>query len=264
MDNPRPEKVAVVNEVRDAPRRRPGPHPHRVPGTHRRRAGRAAPGARGGRRRLQGLQEHPGEARHRRRAHEPLESLLAGPTGIAFVTGEISAVAKALRDYARTNPHLVVKGGHRSASDVLSASDLSTPRRPAVSRRAPRPVRGCPRCADAAAGRRCIQALPRNLAYGLSALWRSTGRAGSAARSDRSLRWLRPAEATPKPSTGGRSRRELAEAPARSEHRAATAAADEATAAGGSTAEPADDDAAPRTPDRAAPPTADRPHRSNR
>src|SRR5579863_8146306 len=34
--------------------------------------------------------------------HEPLGPLLQGPTAIAFVSGEVSAVAKALRDYART------------------------------------------------------------------------------------------------------------------------------------------------------------------
>src|SRR5579875_3359953 len=35
--------------------------------------------------------------------HEALADLLVGPTAIAFVSGEVSAVAKALRDYARTN-----------------------------------------------------------------------------------------------------------------------------------------------------------------
>src|SRR3954451_4206890 len=40
-----------------------------------------------------------------------LEELLTGPTAIAFVQGDAAAVAKALRDYARTNQNLVVKGG---------------------------------------------------------------------------------------------------------------------------------------------------------
>jgi large subunit ribosomal protein L10 len=31
--------------------------------------------------------------------HQPLESLLSGPTAIAFVHGDVSAVAKALRDF---------------------------------------------------------------------------------------------------------------------------------------------------------------------
>lgn len=39
-----------------------------------------------------------------------IDDLLTGPTAIAFVNGDAAAVAKALRDYARTNPTLVVKG----------------------------------------------------------------------------------------------------------------------------------------------------------
>ena len=40
-----------------------------------------------------------------------IEDLLTGPTAIAFVDGDPVNVAKALRDFARTNPALVVKGG---------------------------------------------------------------------------------------------------------------------------------------------------------
>jgi large subunit ribosomal protein L10 len=40
-----------------------------------------------------------------------LEQLLAGPVAIAFVQGDAAAAAKALRDFARTNPALVIKGG---------------------------------------------------------------------------------------------------------------------------------------------------------
>jgi len=36
---------------------------------------------------------------------------LAGPSAIAFVKGDTVAVAKALRDFAKANPLLVVKGG---------------------------------------------------------------------------------------------------------------------------------------------------------
>jgi large subunit ribosomal protein L10 len=42
---------------------------------------------------------------------EALDSLLTGPTAIAFVDGDVVAVAKVLRDFSRTNPNLVVKGG---------------------------------------------------------------------------------------------------------------------------------------------------------
>ena len=40
-----------------------------------------------------------------------IEDLLTGPTAIAFVEGDPVNVAKALRDFARTNPALVIKGG---------------------------------------------------------------------------------------------------------------------------------------------------------
>ena len=41
-----------------------------------------------------------------------LESLLVGPTAIAFIAGEPVDAAKALRDFARTNQGLVIKGGY--------------------------------------------------------------------------------------------------------------------------------------------------------
>src|SRR5882757_10943822 len=40
-----------------------------------------------------------------------IDELLTGPTAITFVEGDAAAVAKTLRDYAKTNPALVVKGG---------------------------------------------------------------------------------------------------------------------------------------------------------
>ena len=52
-----------------------------------------------------------------------LTALLTGPTAITFVQGDAAAVAKTLRDYARTNPHLVVKGG-LLGDKVLSAADV--------------------------------------------------------------------------------------------------------------------------------------------
>ncbi|MDQ2748410.1 MAG: 50S ribosomal protein L10 [Actinomycetota bacterium] len=39
------------------------------------------------------------------------DSLLIGPTAIAFVTGDPVEAAKGLRDFAKTNPLLVIKGG---------------------------------------------------------------------------------------------------------------------------------------------------------
>jgi large subunit ribosomal protein L10 len=56
---------------------------------------------------------------------------LAGPSAIAFVHGDTVAVAKSLRDFARANPLLVVKGGYfdgapLSASEVTKLADLES------------------------------------------------------------------------------------------------------------------------------------------
>src|SRR4051812_33397501 len=58
-----------------------------------------------------------------------LDELLVGPTGITFVQGDVAAAAKALRDLARTNPLLVLKGGSLGkavlvAKDVEALADL--------------------------------------------------------------------------------------------------------------------------------------------
>jgi large subunit ribosomal protein L10 len=42
---------------------------------------------------------------------EGLDEHLLGPTAIAFINGDIATVAKGLRDYAKANPLLVIKGG---------------------------------------------------------------------------------------------------------------------------------------------------------
>jgi large subunit ribosomal protein L10 len=40
-----------------------------------------------------------------------LSALLTGPSAVAFVTGDVVETAKGLRDFAKANPHLVIKGG---------------------------------------------------------------------------------------------------------------------------------------------------------
>ena len=42
---------------------------------------------------------------------EGLDDLLSGPTAIAFVTGEVVDAAKALKNFAKDNKALVIKGG---------------------------------------------------------------------------------------------------------------------------------------------------------
>ena len=108
--------------------------------------------------------------------HEELGSLLSGPTAITFVSGEVSAAAKALRDFARTYPNLVVKGGLHPEG-FLSTGDLQTladlPSRDVLLARLAGAI-AAP--LQQLAG--LLQALPRNLAYGLSALLDEKARRG--------------------------------------------------------------------------------------
>ena len=97
-----------------------------------------------------------------------IEDLLTGPTAIAFVEGDPVNVAKALRDFARTNPALVVKGG------LLGTRSLTAAETTALADVEPREVL-LAKLAGAMAAPMVqlaglIQALPRNLAYGLQAL----------------------------------------------------------------------------------------------
>jgi large subunit ribosomal protein L10 len=52
------------------------------------------------------------------------EALFTGPTAIAFVKGDPVEAAKGLRDFARTNPMLVVKGGVLDGK-LLSAAEMA-------------------------------------------------------------------------------------------------------------------------------------------
>jgi large subunit ribosomal protein L10 len=59
------------------------------------------------------------------------DSLLVGPTAIAFVKGDPVAAAKGLREFAKTNPLLVIKGGvvegkSLSAAEVNQIADLES------------------------------------------------------------------------------------------------------------------------------------------
>lgn len=59
------------------------------------------------------------------------DALLTGPTAIAFITGDPVLAAKGLRDFARTNPQLVIKGGlldgkALSPAEVTQIADLES------------------------------------------------------------------------------------------------------------------------------------------
>jgi large subunit ribosomal protein L10 len=60
-----------------------------------------------------------------------LDDLLVGPTAIAFVGGDPVEAAKGLRDFARTHPTLVIKGGvvdgrTMSGDDIRTLADLES------------------------------------------------------------------------------------------------------------------------------------------
>lgn len=97
-----------------------------------------------------------------------LEGVLVGPAAITFAKGDIAATAKALRDAAKANPLLVIKGGSMG-STVLSAKDVEA--------LAELPSRETLLAMIAGAFQAplvktagLLQALPRNFAYGLKAL----------------------------------------------------------------------------------------------
>jgi large subunit ribosomal protein L10 len=99
---------------------------------------------------------------------EGLDELLVGPTALTFVKGDVAAAAKALRESARALPALVVKGGvlsgsPLSASDVTALADLPS-REELLARFAGALQAPLVKTAG------LLQALPRHFAYGLQAL----------------------------------------------------------------------------------------------
>jgi large subunit ribosomal protein L10 len=53
-----------------------------------------------------------------------VDGFLTGPTAIAFVNGDVVEAAKGLRDFARANPALVIKGGYFEGK-ALDATEIS-------------------------------------------------------------------------------------------------------------------------------------------
>jgi large subunit ribosomal protein L10 len=99
---------------------------------------------------------------------EALDELLTGPTAITFISGDAAAVAKSLRDFSRTNPLLVIKGGvlgdkvigpkETTALADLPSRDVLLARLAGLMAAPLQQLAGL------------MQALPRNMAYGLVAL----------------------------------------------------------------------------------------------
>lgn len=168
MDNPRPEKVAVVDEVRE----QFGAADAVILTEYRGLKVKDLAGLR------RTLRTNGGEYKiykntlvnlaAQERGLGELEPLLHGPTAIAFVKGDAAAVAKALRDYSRTNPLLVIKGG------VLGDKIIDARETTALAELPSREVLLAQLAGAMAAPLQqmagLLQALPRNLAYGLAAL----------------------------------------------------------------------------------------------
>ena len=62
---------------------------------------------------------------------EGVDDLLHGPTAIAFINGDVVEAAKGLRDFAKANPTLVIKGGvldgkPLDASEIAKLADLES------------------------------------------------------------------------------------------------------------------------------------------
>ncbi|WP_084964777.1 50S ribosomal protein L10 [Thermoactinospora rubra] len=60
-----------------------------------------------------------------------LDDLLTGPTAVAFVKGDVVEAAKGLRDFAKANPLLVIKGGYMEgkaldAAEITKLADLES------------------------------------------------------------------------------------------------------------------------------------------
>jgi large subunit ribosomal protein L10 len=62
---------------------------------------------------------------------EGFDDLLTGPTAIAFINGDVVEAAKGLRDFAKANPSLVIKGGvlegkPLDATEIAKLADLES------------------------------------------------------------------------------------------------------------------------------------------
>jgi large subunit ribosomal protein L10 len=125
MDNPRPDKVAVVDEVRakltdaDAVLMTEYRGLDVTALADLRRQLRASGGE------YKVYKNTLVRLATREVLADDVDAMLVGPTALTFVKGDAAAVAKTLRDYARTNPNLVVKGG-LLGERVISAADVTT------------------------------------------------------------------------------------------------------------------------------------------
>ena len=203
MENPRPEKVAVVDEVREKLADADAALLTEYRGLTVKQLAEL-------RRQLRpagGEYKVYKNTLVRFAAHEVVEDrldpMLTGPTAITFVRGDAAAVAKTLRDYARTNQALVLKGGLLgdkvvSARDVEALADLPS-RDVLLAQLAGAFQAPLVKLAG------LLQALPRNFAYGLKAL---IDQRGGPEAADLARRPRTPAETAADAAGDGRGRRD--------------------------------------------------------
>ncbi|HET6963500.1 MAG TPA: 50S ribosomal protein L10 [Acidimicrobiales bacterium] len=237
MDNPRPEKVAVVDEVREHFDSSDAAILTEYRGLKVKDLAtlRRALRPNGGDYKIYKNTLVTLAARESGLAE--LEPLLKGPTAIAFVKGDAAAVAKALRDYSRTNPTLVIKGG------VLGNKIIGAPETTALAELPSREVLLAQLAGAMAAPLQqfagLLQALPRNLAYGLAALRDQREAEGPSSAAE-------PAAAT-EPAAAAEPAAATDEAPAAADE-APAGATDEASAGATDEAPAAEAAAAPAAP----------------
>jgi large subunit ribosomal protein L10 len=168
MDNPRPEKVAVVAEVRERLAAANAALLTEYRGLNVKalaelRRALAPAGA--------DYKVYKNTLVRRATAEEGLSDLntmITGPTAIAFVTGDAAAAAKTLRDFARTNPSLVVKGGVLGSKVVDAAQVGALADLPSRDVLLAQLAGAFQAPLTKTAG--LLAAVPRNFAYGLKAL----------------------------------------------------------------------------------------------
>ena len=100
--------------------------------------------------------------------HDGLTDHLTGPTALTFVAEDSVAAAKALVDQAKTNPLLVIKGGMLGTSPMTADDVKALASLPSREELLARLAGAFQAPLVKTAG--LLQALPRNFAYGLSAL----------------------------------------------------------------------------------------------
>ena len=177
MENPRPEKVAVVNEVRE----RFDSADAALLTEYRGLTVTELAALRGALRESGTEYKVYKNTLVRRAAAEAgiteIDDLLVGPTAIAFISGDAAVAAKALKDFAKTAPALIIKGG-LLGKRLLSPADASAlaelPSREVLLARI---AGGLAAPMQKFAG--LLQALPRNFAYGLAALVEKGGAPGA-------------------------------------------------------------------------------------